>query len=549
MKVRQNDLFIFNSSLLIALLGLGAYYETNDDQVITYLLQGRMAAAPVTNLYLYFHGLAGGLVWLYQTAPGVPWYGLLLYGLLYLATLLTFAVLRGALRPWLRPGAVAGLLGAFFLLAWVEHGLWFSYVRVPLLLAPAGLLFAAQRPGRRGVLAVGLLAFAVAWLIRPSAAVLGGALAGPGAWWLSGRRSRGVLAGAALLAGVGGLGVSLTRPPAAATYRRLDVRKSTLNDYQLARPAPRSAPDRLGLQAAQSWLFLDATLVNTALLRRAAPLDAGYFLRRVAPGKAAALLRLLARDYFPLLALLALSAWQVARAPGAAPRRGFWLAQAAYLAGLLGLGLGLKLPPRLALPYLDYWLISNGLFVLSQGRPVPRLTRAGTGLLLVLLGLYGYKTFHRRQVLLAERRANAAQLRRLGTTTAPLLVSGGMEEYYKSASPFGNDWDLPPRLLALAGWNSLDPSQPAFLAALTGTRDLSAALRRLAGRGGRVRWVLTPAVAAVLNQQLARTRPAGAPRVRLRPADPAPPAGAGTAPRVYVADVDEVDPARKAKIL
>ena len=548
MKARQNDLLIFNSSLLIALF-LGAYYETNDDQVITYLLQGRMAAAPVTNLHLYFHGLAWGLARLYQAAPGVPWYGLLLYGLLYLATLLTFAVLANALRRrGLRPGAAVGLLLVFFLLAWLEHGLWFSYVRVPLLLAPAGLLFAAQRPGRRGALVVGLLAFAVAWLIRPSAAVLGGVLAVPGAWWLSGRRSRGILLGAALLAGVGGLGISLARSPAAATYRRLDVRKSTLNDYQLARPAPRTAPDSLGLQAAQSWLFLDSTLINAAVLRRAAPLDAGYFLRRVAPGKAAALLRLLARDYFPLLALLALSIWLVARLPGPASRRGFWLAQAAYLAGLLGLGIGLKLPPRLALPYLDCWLISNGLFVLNQTRrPLPRLPRPGAGLLLVLLGLYGYKILHRRQVLLAERRAQAAQLRRLGTTTAPLLVSGGIEAFYKSASPFGNAWGLPPRLLALAGWNSLDPSQPAFLAALTGTRDLSAALRQLAGRGAAVHWVLTPAVAAVLNQQLARTRPAGAPRVWLRPAAPAQPDS--TAPQVYVADVDKVNLAKKAKIL
>ncbi|QNP51983.1 hypothetical protein H9L05_19075 [Hymenobacter qilianensis] len=44
--------------LALSIGGLGAYYETNDDLIITQLLRGVTAAAPVTDLHLYFHGFA-----------------------------------------------------------------------------------------------------------------------------------------------------------------------------------------------------------------------------------------------------------------------------------------------------------------------------------------------------------------------------------------------------------------------------------------------------------------------------------------------------------
>jgi len=502
--------------LLVTVLGLGSYYETNDDTVLTLMVQGRMSAAPLTNLHLYFHGLASVLARLYQHWPTVPWYGLLLYSLLYVATALLFRVLYRLLRPWLRPGEAAFTLTILFALGWLEHAMWFNYMRVPLLLAAAGVWFAALRSAQRSALAVGLLAFGVAWLIRPSAAVLGLLLAAPGAWWLAGRRSGQVLAGAAVLALVGGLAISLTRSPVAATYRRLDVLKSTLNDYQLLRPTPRTTTDSLGVRAAQHWLLADSTLVNEALFRRALPLDAAHFAQHTLPVKLQSAARMLMQNYFPLLLVLLLTWVWVARRPTGAGRWEFALVQVGFVLGLLALGGVLKLPPRLALPYLDAWVVANVAFVLKRAERLPRRPWWAVVALLSVLALYGYKTVHRSQMLRAEQHANSYALRSLARSSATLVVADGLETYYKSRSPFDTAWPLPGRIVPLSGWQSLDPSQPVFRESLTGVRAVPEALRRLAQQDSAVQWLLTPAGAELLNYQMESTRAPGAPHVYLR---------------------------------
>lgn len=290
--------------LLSAALGLGCYFETNDDLTIVSLLRGVSAAVPVTDLHLYFHGYAAAWAALYGWAPAVPWYAISLYALLYAATVLVFAVLEKALRGRWSGGALTLLLVLFFGVAWLEHGFWFNYVRVPLLLAGAGVLFAAQgAPGRRA-LAVGLVAFGLAWLIRPSAAVLGAAVAAPGAWWLAGRRAGWVLGGAVAWSVVGAVWLHLSWSPEAATFRRLDLLKSNLLDFQLTSPAPNlSAADGLSVAAAQHWMLADSARINEAFFARAAPWQLAYFGQHTAPTKLRTALVQLARDYFPLLLL------------------------------------------------------------------------------------------------------------------------------------------------------------------------------------------------------------------------------------------------------
>ncbi|UOQ68118.1 hypothetical protein [Hymenobacter volaticus] len=136
--------------LLLAGWGLGCYFETNDDPVIILLLRGTAAGAPVTDLHLYFHGFSTLFARLYQLFPEVPWFGVVLYALLYVATVLVFSVLDQLLIGRVSPTKVTWLLVLFFLVAWLEHGLWFNYSRVPVLLAGTGILFAAQRPQHRG---------------------------------------------------------------------------------------------------------------------------------------------------------------------------------------------------------------------------------------------------------------------------------------------------------------------------------------------------------------------------------------------------------------
>ncbi|AYA36589.1 hypothetical protein D3Y59_05670 [Hymenobacter oligotrophus] len=478
--------------LLLVALGPGCYYETNDDFVITLLLRGRTAAAPVANLHLYFHGWAWLLAALYQHWPAVPWYGLLLYALLYLSLVLLTAVLEALLRPHLGGRARTATLAGFLLLAGLEHAMWFNYVRVPLLLAGGAVLFAAQRVGgsRRsgGVLLLGAALFALAWAIRPSAAVLGLVVVAPAAAGLAGWR-RGWLA-VALAAGValaGGGVLHLGRSPEAARYRQLDVLKSNVNDYQLYAPRPRTAPDSLGVRAVEQWVLGDSTLVNEALFARAFQLDPN-FLRRTAPAKLQAAATQLLRNYFPLLLLHAWLAWVALAAWPLQKRRGWWV----YVLGagllLIGLGVVLKLPPRLAGPLLTLLAVGHAAVVLQAPLPWPPRRhlgrRLGLGIALLVAGLYGYKVLHRSRVLAAEQARHTQQLTLLQQQLRGRpLVAVGLEEQFKSLSPFGQyvaEGGAP--WLLLVGWNTLDPSQPRLRQQLTGTRSQPEALRRLAQR-------------------------------------------------------------------
>ncbi|MBD2716994.1 hypothetical protein KBK19_18255 [Microvirga sp. STR05] len=508
---------LFRRVLLPALLllavatGLGSYFETNDDAAIMQLLRGTTAAAPVSTLYLYFHGLGAALAWLYQAMPAVPWYALLLYALLYAATAGAFTFLDRLLVGKLPAGWAALLLTLFFLVAWLEHGFWFNYVRVPILLAGVGVLCAAQRPQSRWALCWGLLAFALSWLIRPSAALLGLLAAAPGAWWLAGRRALPVLGGAVAWAITGAVWLQLTWSPAAATFRRLDVLKSNLLDFQLAAPPATSlsATDSLGLAAAQQWLLADSTLVNEGFFARAAPLPGPrYFLTHIAPAKLSQALPQLVRDYFPLLLLL-LASVLLQAGRGVPQKKSFWLLQAGYVGLLLALAAVLKLPPRIALPLLDLWVLSNLAFVLAR----PAAARQAPWSILVVLAVafvpYAYKTWHRRTTLVQERQRNQAERQRLfalvhqpPASLPELILSDAFEATYKAESPFA-EHSLVARRLTVAGWTTLHPSQAAWRQQLTGTRNFAEGLRRLAQRTD-VGWILTLGSARIFNYQLAQ---------------------------------------------
>ncbi|TGE04134.1 hypothetical protein [Hymenobacter fodinae] len=518
MNLRRFCLLLLPLLLLLASgLGLGCFSETNDDLTIVALLRGTSAAAPVTDLHLYFHGYTALWSRLYVAFAGVPWYALTLYTLLYAATVLTFLVLERLLRPRVLLGQVLIFLVLFFAVAWLEHGFWFNYVRVPVLLAGAGVLFAAQRAPTRWALALGLVAFGLAWLIRPSAAVLGLAAAAPGAWWLAHRQAIPVVVGATGWAVLGALWLHLTWSPQEVTFRRLDVLKSNINDFQLAHPQPRTAPDSLALMEVQHWMLSDSTLVNEPFFARAAPFNAAHFLQHTAPIKLAVLLQQLGRNYFPVLVALLVVAYQVGRLPQAVPKREFWLVQAGFVTLLLLLGIGLKLPPRLALPLLDFWLLGGLIYLWQREEGLGQSLLSISVVLLLTAVPYGYKTWHRRTLLRQEQYANEALRRQILSPAGapPLVVSDAVELTYKSSSPFADPaLGRPVRVLSLMGWQTLDPSQAAWRQHLTGSRDFTLALQRLATRRT-VRWMLTPAGAALLNQHLLRAHSDGKPLVQL----------------------------------
>ncbi|NRT17818.1 hypothetical protein HNP98_000625 [Hymenobacter sp. 9A] len=508
--------------------GLGSYYETNDEGALAWLFGGVAAAGPVPAVALYFHGYGHALAAAYAAAPAGPWLGLLLAALLALATVGAFDVLDALLGPWLRPGPRAGALAVFFGAGWLEHWLWFSHVRVAALLAGAALLWAARRPGRRGPLLLGLAALLAAWLLRPGVAALGAAAAVPGVLLLAGgwRRAAPLLLGAGLLlAGATAL-ETLGQSAAGARTRAYDTLLAQVLDYEQLQPAPRTAADRLGVAATRLWLLGDSTATNPALYRRAYRFEAATFFGRTVPAKLAERLPLLARDYFPLLLALAAS-WALARRRGPARGRGFWGVQAAFAGALLLLAGALKLPPRLALPLLDFWLLNNLIFLLASPSEPPVLGLPGGGLpgpryalgvvVALVLAAYAAKTAHRCLVLGLERARHERTLAELARRTAGRpRVLAGTTELLKSLSPFRSYALGPGAVLGLSGWPAHDASQPALRRALTGAPGQAEALRRLARRPPPgAAWVLAAPEAAWLNAA-ARRGPPGQ-RWALRP--------------------------------
>jgi hypothetical protein len=504
------------------LLGLGSYYEASDDTSLAWLFSGVLALKPVPSVPLYFHGWGHLLAAAYTAAPGVAWFGWLLSGLLVVATILTFAVLDALLQPHLRSGALVLALVVFFGLAWVEHWLWFSYVRVALLLGSSALLYAAQRPGRVGPLLVGLAGLLAAWLMRPSLGVLAWGATLPAVWWLAGhwRRALPLVASAAVVLLLATSVASWRQTPAQARTQVRDGYFARILDFEQLRPRPRTPADSLGTNAVSLWMLGDTSVVNEALARRAYVFDAADFLRHDFPAKLGERAGLLVRDYFPLLLGLLASGAVVARRAGRQPI--FWLVQASFVGVFILFAGLLKLPPRLALSLLDVWLLTNLAFLAKTtflaapfaGRVAIRLAAGAAVLCLVL---YGAKTLHRRQVLGQEQGAHERTLAEISRLTGngPRILAGA-NDLLKSLSPLRvYELGAGPTLM-LSGWPSHDASQAALRQHLSGTSDEAGCLRHLAARGPAARWVLSTETAHWLNRRF-RFGAGAAPAVVLRP--------------------------------
>ena len=532
---------------LAVVLGLGSYFETSDDATLAWLFSGVLALKPVASVPLYLHGYGHLLAAAYAAVPAGPWLGLLLTGLLAAATALWFAVLERMLRPHLRPGRLTLALVLFFGLAWLEHWLWFSHVRVALLLAAGGVLFAAQRPGRRGPFVLGLAALLAAWLVRPGLAGLAFAAVLPAALLLAGgwRRARALLLSAGLLLALAFGLVAWQQSSAAARVQSRDARLARIIDYDQLRANPRTAADSFGTAAVGLWLLGDSAVVDPVLQGPVYRFNAADFISRVVPAKLRQRAGLLLRDYFPLLLALLATAGATLRQRRPAPT-GFWPVQLGFVLGLVGLAGGLKLPPRLVLPLLDCWLLTNLSFwlptfpagvaaegagtaeavadswsassagnALQEGAgPGVRVAKVQNPLLrrylslgfwLAIAIIYAAKTWHRHQMLQQEQQKHENALAGIRQTAGHVRVLAGTNDLLKSLSPFRANYPGPGLVLQLTGWPAHDPSQARLRQALTGTSDQSECLRRLAqtiNPDAEVMWFLTPETANWLSWRL-----------------------------------------------
>jgi hypothetical protein len=499
-------------ALLLSLTGVlfGYYYESNDDVAITQVLRGETSLEPVPNLHLYFHGLSYLLAVLYRMSPATPWFGIVLYVLLYASLVLVFHVLVNVLSDKLLVWDMVLCLTLVYWFAWQETALLMNFTRLPVLLVGAGVLYMASRGSRIGPLLIGSIAVMLGWSIRPSAAVLGLVVSIPAAWWLARFRALIPVLSAGMLLVVSTALVSSSYSPVEARYRRLDMLKSNSLDFSLYQSRPVTAADSLGVLSVENWALGDSTVVNEPLFERAFRFDKQVFLRQTILHKLFASFYVL-RDYYPLLVLfpLVVALWLSFRNRWLYHWE-FWLAQIAFTFLLLVISIAMKLPLRIASPMLSIWTVGSIIYVAQRGTWPLRLTGAGRWMLYGLAMFFGYTLWHDSREYRRVRDESEAYLSKVHKFAKHrTMVVAGVEWAYVYLSPFTTYELSDSPVVTLMGWLTLDPSLTELREKLTGTRDFDESLNQLATKPNVV-WLLRDDFATYLHTYSLRHRPLSA---------------------------------------
>lgn len=165
-------LFIFSYYLV------GFYNEVNDDVFIEFAFRGIGWAEPISNLYMW-HRITGSIiVFLYNSFPDVPWYGLFLILLNYASFVNIYSILHISLRT-LKPSVISIIFVLVFFFVFFESVLLIQYTRTAIFLSGTSALllligddsiFRTKKAGFRNLLYLSL--FLIGLLIRPEGAIL-----------------------------------------------------------------------------------------------------------------------------------------------------------------------------------------------------------------------------------------------------------------------------------------------------------------------------------------------------------------------------------------
>lgn len=520
---------------------LGAYYEANDDAILTLLLRGTIATGPTGDLRPFVPGLGPVLAALYGALPGIPWYGLTLIGGLYLALALLFGAVDEVTRAAGLPGKWrATLLTLLFGVAFLDQVVTFNFTRPAVLLGAGALLryAVARGAGQRGYgfLAMGLLAVLLALGIRSDGPLVGMLLAVPGAllvllpreawqrearfgwgaWAFAVRRLALTVAPFAVLA-VGFLSLAAaTRSPAQLEYAKRNLHHGRIHDYHTYYWLPTSnRADSIRVEAAKAWLMGDPAL-DATFFERAGRTDWGRYVRTEAVGKEAFIVNALVHTYDPQLLLAALLlglGWLTVAAPAWRARILLLLPLVWVVGVLLVVGAWLKMPDRVAGPAMGILLLSGLLgwarAAEAGGRglvlPYARWARLGA-LAVLVLGLltqaWSIRTRWQIQVALHERSDRLLNALRDRYQQRTLVLSVVLHEALRGTQPLREPDFGTNRILPLTGWNTLDPSYPAYCRALTGGQPTWAAAMSALARDPATVWLLQPWVVDNLRAYL-----------------------------------------------
>jgi len=166
----------------------------------------------------------------------------------------------------------------------------------------------------------------------------------------------------------------------------------------------------------------------------------------------------------------------------------FWLI-------LLGLGVFLKLPPRVITPALSlYSLVHLVLFFreFAANNIYFNLVKPIWVALALLVGLQVYKISHRAYLQQKQKQTHEAFITNIKSSFKnKVLVSAVFQDFLRSLSPFrqydfGNN-----TVFLLTGWSTLDPGYKDYFNKLSGHPDFAATVVALARHPDAV-WILPP---------------------------------------------------------
>ncbi|QNF34904.1 hypothetical protein HUW51_20055 [Adhaeribacter swui] len=493
-------LFILLFSLAIfafTFLALGCYYETNDDVILTFLLKGVFNKTPILNLTLYLHGFGSLITLLYQNLPQAPWYGLVMYSILFLATVLAFWLIYKQLHNKLSMVITGGLLLLFYLATWYEHIFWFNYSRLPILLAGmAGLwanrIFRVNAAKKKMYFLFPAFLFLIALCVRPSLALFGLALVLPNLLISLQLKTTKVKLLLLVLTGILFFAaLTITTLPEQLQYRRYDVLKSQILDYSWYCPPAETLPATLQQEAIAQWFLADTFTLQ--YLDEQVP-DWQYFWQNVAQAKLIQLGKYLVLDHFLTLFLVfVFFIWFVVHQ---SKRQVFFFCwyHLYFWSIILVTGLFLKIPPRILTPAMSLYLLSHLAWLPENLKITPwrrwpvYVQTLALGLLLVQVYKINHRVASQQQ---RQKQSEAVWTKIQNNYPGYVVLAAGLENELRAMSPFKN-YDLHnQRLIALTSWQTLDPQYQRNWQKLTSATSLGQAIIQLSQLPNVV-WVSNP---------------------------------------------------------
>ncbi len=514
----------FLPAILVVLTALvtGCYFENADDMTIILLLQGDITAQPASVLHVGFFGIGHVLRALYSLTPDVPWYGLVMYAILYLSLVLHTSVVQRLGRRLLSNSQIAVVVTALFLLAWTEHIMWFNFTRISVLLASGAFLaycFDDKESGSRHIRAAVLytLAFALALCIFPTAAVLGMLLALPAAIRVPARSGLdfknlvSTLVPFLVVSVVFFSATVLSRSEEEVGLNRLlgHYNDYLHNGYYFFRPvgqldAPDAARTNAVREALRSGMLSDRLALNESFFARAGEVDFGQFIRVRLGEKLAELFKRVGRDYFLALLLNVIVVVYCFLKLRSSTRRTLLLGTQFWILLILLVVGGLwKLPPRLVGPSMVVLTMVNLVFFLRHRRfSLPKMAWWAWVMLVGLFSLQIYRTGSRTLTLAAKQTLNEQYVASLERRfSGKLLVGVSLETYFPALSPWQHYSFGQNKLLLLTGWQTLAPEFRDYLSSLTGQTQFLPAVQALVARPKTV-WITPIGFEQRLNRLL-----------------------------------------------